>query len=353
MDGKPPILSISARRSRLRIEGAVLDRQARLAKQLQSSLEGFGDGRLDVVEETSPRHDEPGPHLRREARVRRARKDGIGDRAIGDGAGDGPDRIECAGEREGARGRHASGRGLESHRSREGGGNADRAARVAADRDLSHAVDHRDDRAGGRASRRAAAIARVAGDRSVRIGAERREGEFGHLRLADDDRAGRPQALDDGRVGCGRRLAAQHDGAGPRRLAGDVEEVFDRDDASVQRTQRPAGRKAGVGGFGFSPRRGLVQRREHLAALELGVPDAGQRVVETQCDGGAGRFRHLFTPCFLKIWRPGCAARGNPFGRPRDTTARTVKTDLSFRRGGGASKRRPCPHDTTGSTSMS
>jgi len=43
----------------------------------------------------------------------------------------------------------------------------------------------------------------------VRIGAERREGELSHLRLADDHGAGHPQAPDYGRVGRGRRLAAQ------------------------------------------------------------------------------------------------------------------------------------------------
>jgi hypothetical protein len=75
----------------------------------------------------------------------------------------------------------------------------------------------------------------------MRVEADAAEGELDHGGLAEDDRAGAAQARDDGRVGRGRRGVAPELRAGGRRLAGDVEEVLDRDQRAVERSERDAG----------------------------------------------------------------------------------------------------------------
>ena len=79
------------------------------------------------------------------------------------------------------------------------------------------------------------------------------EGEFGGDGLAEDDRAGGFQALHDfgihGWAPAGKRRRAAFGGK-----AGGVDDVFDADGDTVQRTERLAGGAGRIGCFGLSER---------------------------------------------------------------------------------------------------
>ena len=136
-----------------------------------------------------------------------------------------------------------------------------RAAGVGADGDLAHAVGDRDRAARGRAARHARAVGRIARRAEMRIGADAGEGEFGHVGLGDDHRAGCAQPAHDRRVGAGRR-ASSASTCEPARveLAGDVEQILDADDRAVERPEANARLRARIGGLGGGAR-GCRDRR--------------------------------------------------------------------------------------------
>ena len=86
-----------------------------------------------------------------------------------------------------------------------------RAAGVGADRDLAHAIGGSHRRARRGAAGNALAVGRIARRAEMRIGANTGIGEFGHIGLGDDHRAGRAQPPYHRRVSRGRLgFVSQH-----------------------------------------------------------------------------------------------------------------------------------------------
>lgn len=121
----------------------------------------------------------------------------------------------------------------------------------------------------------------------MRIEAHRGEGEFRHMRLADDDRAGSTQTPDDCRIRrCGRRCAAD-DRACERRFAGYVEEVLDGDDPPVEESEAPFLAPPPVGGVRF--RAGRLRIEFHEGALFVPAKvEAGKNGFEAVAGGHVG-----------------------------------------------------------------
>ena len=198
--------------------------------------------------------------------------------AIGDAVRQRPDRVERGAQGKRARGRHPLAARLEADDAAQRRRNAHRAAGVAADGDLGHAVADRDRGARGRAAGHACAIARVGRRAEMRIGADGAEREFGHVGLGDDHRAASAQAPHHRRIG-GRRLSlvGEDFGAGARRLAGDIEQILDADDHAIERAERYARFGAGIGRIGSGARGLGVNRQAGLGALPFRIVDAGER----------------------------------------------------------------------------
>ena len=75
----------------------------------------------------------------------------------------------------------------------------------------------------------------------MRIDADAREGEFGHVGAADDHRARGFEPRDDGRIARRNRRIVARLGAGQRALAGDIEEILDRDRQTGERRRLISG----------------------------------------------------------------------------------------------------------------
>ena len=153
----------------------------------------------------------------------------------------------------------------------------------------------RDRAARGRAARHARAVERIARRAVMRIGADAGEGEFAHVGLGDDHRAGRAQPLHHRRVGRGEQpFVGQHARARPRHFAGDVEQVLDADDRAVERTERLAGLGPRIGGIGRGARGLGIDRETGALALAGRIGDARQGLFETVA-GGCFAHGHLVT----------------------------------------------------------
>ncbi len=153
---------------------------------------------------------------------------------------------------------------------------------------ISHdAVNDGDRGAGRRAARHALAVARIAGGAEMRIGADPGEGELGHVGLGDDHGARRAQTPHDRGIGGGRRRFFGEDfRAGPRRLAGDIEQILDGDDRAIERPERYADGGPRVGGVGRGPRRLGVNCQTDARALPVWLGDAEQSEFEAVAAGG-------------------------------------------------------------------
>jgi hypothetical protein len=121
----------------------------------------------------------------------------------------------------------------------------------------------------------------------VRVGADRREGEFSHRRLADDDCAGTAQALDNHGVFGRRRRIAADDRTGQSGLAGNVEQILDGDNVPVEWPQRSTCLDACIGGIGSRARALGVKFGEDAL-----VPGTGIKAREDLFKAVAGGFRH-------------------------------------------------------------
>ena len=86
-----------------------------------------------------------------------------------------------------------------------------------------------------------------------RVGAEAREGQFGHVGLAEADRAAMGGRGEDGGVDLG-DAAFEELGAGFGGHTGAIEEVFPGNGDAVQEAATGAGFGAGGGGLGLGPR---------------------------------------------------------------------------------------------------
>ncbi len=109
----------------------------------------------------------------------------------------------------------------------------------------------------------------------MRIGADTGEGEFDHVGLGDDDRAGGAQTAHDRRVGRGRqRFLGEGLGTGAGRLAGHVKQILDADDGAVERPERNAERRARVCGIRRRPRRFGIDRQARALSFPVRLGDA-------------------------------------------------------------------------------
>ena len=117
-------------------------------------------------------------------------------------------------------------------------GISDRTAGIGSDGEIGDAERNGNAGAGRRTAGNAVARNGVARRSPVRIETKPGIGEFGHIGFAKNDCAGVAQSTDDDRIGDRRRRVTQDRRTGRRRLPGDVEEVLDRDDLTVQRAQR-------------------------------------------------------------------------------------------------------------------
>jgi hypothetical protein len=119
----------------------------------------------------------------------------------------------------------------------------------------------------------------------VRIGADTREGEFGHVGLGNDHAAGSAQPPHYGRVGRRSRRIGEHLRAGARRLAGNIEQILDADDGAVERAERYADARSRircVGGFA----RGLrIHREAGAGPLPFRIGDARERLLQAITNG--------------------------------------------------------------------
>jgi len=167
----------------------------------------------------------------------RHRRDGVERRRQGHGAGD----------------RYQPRRALEADQTLQRGGDPDRAVGVGAERSPGGAGGDGGGAARGRAARDAghwveAERRRIGQHREVRIEADSGERELGHVRAADQGRAGAAQPGDCRCVFARGQGVAQDHRAGPGGLPGDVEQVLDRDGQAGEQTGVAAGSDRPIGG---------------------------------------------------------------------------------------------------------
>jgi hypothetical protein len=92
------------------------------------------------------------------------------------------------------------------------------------------------------------------------IDPESREGELGHVGSPDRNESRCAQARDGRRILRGRSRVAQHDRTGGRHLAGNIEQILDRDwDAGKGRRRRAMGTKVVV----------IVRRGQRARGIDL------------------------------------------------------------------------------------
>jgi len=117
----------------------------------------------------------------------------------------------------------------------------------------------------------------------MRIRTQRREGELGHLRLADNDGTRSPQPLHDLGIFNGRCQTTQNSRPGARDCAGDVEQRLYRNDAAIERTAGRSGGDATIRRLGLPP--GAVCKHSREDVLSFRRLDARNCPLEPR-DGG-------------------------------------------------------------------
>jgi hypothetical protein len=176
---------------------------------------------------------------------------------------------------------------LETDDAAEGRRHAHRATRVGADGPWHQVRCHRRGRAAAGATRgqwHVGAAVRVHRRAHVRVGAPGAQRELHQVRLAHDDGAGAAQPLDQFRVVPG-PVALQQRRAGRGRLAGQVDQVFQRGRDAVQRAAVQACGQFGVGCAGGGARFFRIDADE---AVQRGVElcDALQAFLDQGQAGG-------------------------------------------------------------------
>ncbi len=219
---------------------------------------------------------------------------------------------------------------------------AARAGGVGAERDRDYAGGDRDSGARARAAGDQPGRYGIAWDAVGRARAGQPGGELIEIGLADDDRAGAPQARDAGRVRR-RRIGEGRAGGGGRQTL-DVDIVLDRDRHAVKRAMRSAlgGDGLGLGdgvGFlaqgdedrriavgadaGIARRHGLGRCRR---AAAVGVEDCRDGQVDIGCHGAPTLETVVTANPFA--WDPSEQAMCQPAGRklPNTTVCRLLHT---------------------------
>ena len=123
----------------------------------------------------------------------------------------------------------------------------------------------------------------------MRVGANTGKGKFGHVGLGHDHRAPRAQPTQRRRVGRGRRRVGEHLRPRARRLTSDIEQVFDGDDGTIERTEvcadtRPRIRRFGCGAGGLG-----IHGETRPGTLAVRVGDASKRLFQPVLRGTGRR----------------------------------------------------------------
>ena len=109
----------------------------------------------------------------------------------------------------------------------------------------------------------------------MRIGADSGKRELSHVGLGEDDRARLAQPLHDDSIGRGRRrLLGQDLRTRPGRFAGNIEEILDADDDTVERSERAAAHGACIAGIGRPPRGIAIDGEAGARPLAFRIGDA-------------------------------------------------------------------------------
>ena len=120
----------------------------------------------------------------------------------------------------------------------------------------------------------------------MRIGADPAQSEFRHVGLGDNDGPGRSQPAHHRRVGSRRLgLFGENFGAGAGRLSGDVEQILDADNRTIERPKRHAIGRARIGRISGGTCRAGVNRKAGAAPFPRGVGDARQSLFEPVAAG--------------------------------------------------------------------
>ena len=149
----------------------------------------------------------------------------------------------------------------------------------------------------------------------MRVGANTGKGKFGHVGLGHDHRAPRAQPTQHRRVGRGRRRVGEHLRPRARRLTSDIEQVFDGDDGTIERTEvcadtRPRIRRFGCGAGGLG-----IHGETRPGTLAVRVGDASKRLFQPVLRGTGRRRADPGRLCL----RPHNVGRGNKRrGRTRE-----------------------------------
>ncbi len=179
---------------------------------------------------------------------------------------------------------------------------ADRAAGVGAERDRREAGRDRDRRAAARSARDAIERPRVARHAERRVLGRRAHRELVAVGLAEDDRAGRFEALDGGR-GVGRHEALEDPrGRGRRHVA--------RAEVVLHRHRHAEQRPIGGGGVLGVERRGPRQHPRRIDVQEGAEPAAGRVPAVEPGDARQERLGDLGRRCLLAANRLARLARG-------------------------------------------
>ena len=204
---------------------------------------------VEQIAEVAARHGQPQAvdrHRRRRLRCGVAEQRVIHEAGVGDALRQRPDVVERARQRHHAVGRDFAERRLEPDDAAGGGGNADRAAGIGADRGERHAGRDADRRSAARSAWRSRRIVRVARRPERRVLVGRAERELVQVGLADEHRAGLRRCAIAGASRL-RDMAVAHARRGGRRRAADVEQILDRDRHAVQRSAVVAGGELAIG----------------------------------------------------------------------------------------------------------
>ena len=171
--------------------------------------------------------------------------------------------------------------------------NPARAAGVGAQPGERHAVGdgYRGTRRRAAGDARGLALEGVERGAVMRIDPEPGEGELGHAAAPDRYESGRAQPRHGRRILPGRGSIAQRDRAGRGHVAGDVEQVLDRDRDAGKRRRRGAARPQAVMEVGCRQRIGRMHLEKNPAPFARWIGDPGQALLDQRAAcAAAGEF---------------------------------------------------------------
>ncbi len=112
------------------------------------------------------------------------------------------------------------------------------------------------------------------------IDADRGKRELAHIRLGDDHASRGAQPPHDCGIGRSGRRIGENPRTRARRLAFDIEEILDREDRAIQRTERNTCTRSCVGRIGRGTRRLRVESETSTPAFAFRIGDAHKRLFQ-------------------------------------------------------------------------